>query len=138
MTSRPQLTNRYMAVIFRQRISRRLAEGMAVGFALESLTAAIAERLQMAVRLRWLELPAAAGALRAQLFAAGVVQQERTTKDGHIRLQVQLPAAEFEQLARRPGIRLLAEKRKAVKAACAPKAAYLESGAVPRGAALVP
>lgn len=40
MTSRPQLTNRYMAVIFRQRISRRLAEGMAVGFALESLTAA--------------------------------------------------------------------------------------------------
>jgi enoyl-CoA hydratase/carnithine racemase len=40
MTSRPQLTNRYMAVIFRQRISRRLAEGMALGFALESLTAA--------------------------------------------------------------------------------------------------
>lgn len=40
MTSRPQLTNRYMALIFRQRISRRLTEGMAVGMALESLTAA--------------------------------------------------------------------------------------------------
>jgi enoyl-CoA hydratase/carnithine racemase len=40
MTARPQLTNRYMAVIFRQRISRRLAEGMALGMALESLTAA--------------------------------------------------------------------------------------------------
>lgn len=40
MTQRPQLTNRYMAVIFRQRISRRLAEGMSLGFALESLTAA--------------------------------------------------------------------------------------------------
>jgi enoyl-CoA hydratase/carnithine racemase len=40
MTVRPQLTNRYMAVIFRQRISRRLAEGMALGFALESLTGA--------------------------------------------------------------------------------------------------
>jgi enoyl-CoA hydratase/carnithine racemase len=40
MTARPQLTNRYMALIFRQRISRRLAEGMAVGMALESLTAA--------------------------------------------------------------------------------------------------
>jgi enoyl-CoA hydratase/carnithine racemase len=40
MTQRPQLTNRYMALIFRQRISRRLAEGMAVGMALESLTAA--------------------------------------------------------------------------------------------------
>jgi enoyl-CoA hydratase/carnithine racemase len=40
MTQRPQLTNRYMAVLFRQRISRRLAEGMALGMALESLTAA--------------------------------------------------------------------------------------------------
>jgi enoyl-CoA hydratase/carnithine racemase len=40
MTARPQLTNRYMAVVFRQRISRRLAEGTALGMALESLTAA--------------------------------------------------------------------------------------------------
>ncbi len=40
MTARPQLTNRYIALIFRQRISRRLAEGMALGLALESLTAA--------------------------------------------------------------------------------------------------
>lgn len=40
MTQRPQLTNRYMAALFRQRISRRLAEGMALGLALESLTAA--------------------------------------------------------------------------------------------------
>ena len=39
MTGRPQLTNRYLALIFRQRISRRLTEGMAVGMALESLTA---------------------------------------------------------------------------------------------------
>ena len=40
MTLRPQLTNRYIALIFRQRISRRLTEGMALGMALESLTAA--------------------------------------------------------------------------------------------------
>src|ERR1700758_3983394 len=40
MTMRPQLTTRYMALIFRQRISRRLAEGMGLGMALESLTAA--------------------------------------------------------------------------------------------------
>lgn len=40
MTRRPQLTNRYIALIFRQRISRRLTEGMALGMALESLTAA--------------------------------------------------------------------------------------------------
>jgi enoyl-CoA hydratase/carnithine racemase len=40
MTRRPHLTNKYIAVIFRQRISRRLAEGMLTGMALESLTAA--------------------------------------------------------------------------------------------------
>ena len=40
ITQRPQLTNRYMAALFRQRIGRRLAEGMALGMALESLTAA--------------------------------------------------------------------------------------------------
>jgi enoyl-CoA hydratase/carnithine racemase len=40
MTARPQLTNRYIALIFRQRISRRLSEGMALGMALECLTAA--------------------------------------------------------------------------------------------------
>jgi hypothetical protein len=40
MTARPQLTNHYIALIFRQRISRKLTEGMAVGMALESLTAA--------------------------------------------------------------------------------------------------
>jgi enoyl-CoA hydratase/carnithine racemase len=40
MVARPQLTNRYIAVIFRQRISRRLTEWMALGMALEMLTAA--------------------------------------------------------------------------------------------------
>jgi enoyl-CoA hydratase/carnithine racemase len=40
MTQRPHLTNKYIAVVFRQRISRRLAEGMLTGMALESLTAA--------------------------------------------------------------------------------------------------
>jgi enoyl-CoA hydratase/carnithine racemase len=40
MTATPQLTNRYVAMIFRQRISRRLNEGMLLGMALESLSAA--------------------------------------------------------------------------------------------------
>ena len=40
MTRRPRLTNKYTAVVFRQRISRRLAEGTLAGMALESLTAA--------------------------------------------------------------------------------------------------
>jgi enoyl-CoA hydratase/carnithine racemase len=44
----PQLTNRYMAVIFRQRISRRLAEGTSLGMALEALSAANLAYLQPA------------------------------------------------------------------------------------------
>ena len=40
MAQRPHLTNKYIAVVFRQRISRRLAEGTLAGMALEGLTAA--------------------------------------------------------------------------------------------------
>jgi hypothetical protein len=39
MIQRPHLTNKYAAVVFRQRISRRLAEGALTGMALGSLTA---------------------------------------------------------------------------------------------------
>ncbi len=46
MTQRPHLTNKYIAVVFRQRISRRLAEGMLAGMALESVTAANLAYLQ--------------------------------------------------------------------------------------------
>ena len=40
LVARPHLTNKYTAVIFRQRISRRLAEGTLAGMALENVTAA--------------------------------------------------------------------------------------------------
>ncbi len=40
LAARPQLLTRYLAVTLRQRISRRLAEGLQVGMALEGLTAA--------------------------------------------------------------------------------------------------
>src|SRR5246127_4798443 len=40
ITQHPHLTNKYMAVVFRQRISRRLAERTLAGMALEGLTAA--------------------------------------------------------------------------------------------------
>jgi enoyl-CoA hydratase/carnithine racemase len=40
MAARPQLLNRYLAVALRQRLSQRMAEGTALGMALESLTAA--------------------------------------------------------------------------------------------------
>ena len=38
MTRRPHLANEYTAVVFRHRISRRLAEGTLAGMALEGLT----------------------------------------------------------------------------------------------------
>jgi enoyl-CoA hydratase/carnithine racemase len=40
LAARPQLLNRYIAVTIRQRLSRRLADGAALGLALEALTAA--------------------------------------------------------------------------------------------------
>jgi hypothetical protein len=40
LAAKPQLLTRYAAVTLRQRISRRMAEGTALGMALESLTAA--------------------------------------------------------------------------------------------------
>ena len=46
MTHRPHLTNKYMAVVVRQRISRRLSDGMLAGMALESVTAANLAYLQ--------------------------------------------------------------------------------------------
>jgi len=40
LASRPRLLNRYIAITIRQRLSRRMAEGTALGMALENLTAA--------------------------------------------------------------------------------------------------
>jgi hypothetical protein len=40
LAGRPQLLTRYMAVTLRQRLSRRMHEGVALGMALEGLTAA--------------------------------------------------------------------------------------------------
>jgi enoyl-CoA hydratase/carnithine racemase len=46
MAAKPQLTNRYLAVALRQRLSQRMAEGAALGLALESLSAANLAYLQ--------------------------------------------------------------------------------------------
>jgi enoyl-CoA hydratase/carnithine racemase len=40
LAARPQLLTRYIAMTVRQRLSRRLAEGVLLGLALEGLTAA--------------------------------------------------------------------------------------------------
>ena len=39
----------------------------------------------------WLHLPPGAGALRARLYAAGVVREERSLEDGALELLVELP-----------------------------------------------
>ena len=48
----------------------------------------------------WLHLPPSAGALRARLYAAGVVREERSLDDGAPELLVELPAAELDSLGR--------------------------------------
>mgnify|MGYP001253966486 CR=1 FL=1 len=65
---------------------------------------AIAERLGLRGHRGWLRLPAAAGALRARLFAGGAVREERTDDDGAMRLLIELPAAAMAAMARNPGV----------------------------------
>jgi GTP-binding protein HflX len=89
--------------------ANRIWVSAASGAGLDWLREAIAERLELHVRHRWLRLPPSAGALRARLYAAGVVREERSRKDGALDLQVQLPAAELEAWAQQPGVQLLPE-----------------------------
>lgn len=91
---------------------------------LEALRSAIAERLARFARAARVRLPAAAGALRAKLFAAGAVRAESTTADGHIELEVCLPDTELLDLARTPGIEVLTVD--STDATCAPPEGYLQ------------
>ncbi len=81
-------------------ISAACSQGM------ELLQQAIAERLELHVQRRWLNLPAAAGAQRARLFAAGVVREEQSLPEGGIRLLVDLPQVELQRFAAQPGVSL--------------------------------
>jgi len=104
---------------------------------IELLRQAIAERLQLQVQRCWLTLPAGAGATRARLFAAGVVRQELPTDDGAIRLLVELPQTELDQLLRCPGASLRAAGNGSpASPACAVGAAYLEFSAPSHNAAV--
>ena len=93
---------------------------------IDLLAAAIAERLDLCAQRAWLQLVPGAGALRARLFAAGAVREERTGEDGTMQLLVELPAKPLDELARTPGVRLMAG---AADAACALAVPYLESTA---------
>jgi GTP-binding protein HflX len=103
------------------------AAGQAPAAGIELLREAIVERLDLKVRRLWLRLPASAGALRARLYAAGVVRDERTMEDGELELLVDVPAAEADLLAAQPGVRVLETIPPAMVATCVDDEPYLES-----------
>jgi GTPase len=94
------------------------------GQGLDLLAQAIAERLRLQAQRGWVRLPAAAGALRAQLLAGGAVREERTEEDGAMRLLIELPPAQMSALARNPAVTLAMLPARSPCAAAMP---YLES-----------
>jgi GTP-binding protein HflX len=78
----------------------------AQGLGLDLLGRAVAERLSRTVRRVRVQLPLAAGAARARLYAAGVVQGERSF-DEVCELTLDLPDTELSALLRVPGAKLV-------------------------------
>jgi GTP-binding protein HflX len=110
-------------------ISAQLRLGM------DLIAAAVAERLARFARRARVLMPAAAGALRSRLYAAKAVRGERTTEEGALELEVELPDVELLSLARTPGVQIL--EVRGAPPPCEPESAYLQSTAVssaPRGA----
>ncbi len=99
----------------------------ATGLGLEQLRDTISERLALQVQRLWLHLPPEGGALRARLYAAGVVRDERALDDGALELLVDLPAPELMFWAAQPGVRLLEAQPLPGGAPCAIPEPYLES-----------
>jgi GTP-binding protein HflX len=105
-------------------ISAATAQSGAAG--IELLREALVERLDLKVSRMWLHLPPSAGAMRARLYAAGVVRDERTLENGQLELLVDMPAVEAAAWAARPGVRVVPT--------CADTEPYLESLATPPAA----
>ena len=94
---------------------------------LEGLLGAVALRLSRHARLRGLRVPAReAGALRARLYAAGVVRSETVLPDGGLEWLVQLPDHEALELAGRSGVELFDAQQP-----CATGERYLQSTSPP-------
>ena len=94
---------------------------------LEGLLGAVALRLSRHARLRGLRVPAReAGALRARLYAAGVVRSETVLPDGGLEWLVQLPDHEALELAGRSGVELFDAQQ-----TCATGERYLQSTSPP-------
>jgi GTPase len=101
---------------------------------LDLLRDAIAERLQLRVQRLWMHLPAASGAWRARLYAAGVVRDERSLEDGAVELLVDLPAAELSTWASLPGVQLLEPQPLPSAVGCGSFGPSLDSARVPAAA----
>jgi len=93
---------------------------------LSLLLQALAERLLRFARPVRLRIdPAQAGALRARLFASGVVREERTAPDGTLELVATLPEAQQHELARTAGVEVTEMPPSAQT--CVPGDGYLQS-----------
>ncbi len=101
------------------------------GLGLELLATALLERLARGSQRARVRLPVTAGALRARLYAAGTVVEERTDEDGSHDLVVDLPDRELLELAASPGVEIL-ETQGAYAGPrpiepCVPQQPYLQS-----------
>jgi GTP-binding protein HflX len=85
-------------------VARQVWISAARGLGLELLVQAIGERLRVVAHRHWLSLPPQAGALRARLFAAGVVRAELPGEAGEMLLQVEVPQSEHAALLGTPGV----------------------------------
>ena len=101
----------------------------AAGVGIDLLREAVAERLELHVQRLWMHLPADSGALRAKLYAEGVVRDERTLEDGALEMLVELPASALGAWALVPGVQLLEAQPQPPPPACAAEKPYLESSA---------
>jgi GTP-binding protein HflX len=113
----PRIERNDQGVITQVWISAAHSKGLGLLFP------AMAERLQLQALRRWIQVPAPAGAVRAQLHAARAVRDERAMDDGSIWLLVDMPDSELAPLQRRAGVLI---------SACAPDKGYLESTASKR------
>ena len=70
------------------------------GDGIEALVEAVAARLQGSRACGWLRVPPSGGRLRARLFEASAVREERITDDGGFLLHLDMDAADFGRIAR--------------------------------------
>ena len=92
---------------------------------IELLAEAITERISRTVFVSRVRIPPGAGQLRSQLYARGVVKEERFLDDGQIELVVELPNVDLVELARSPGVIIV--ESAGDQAPCTAGAGYIQS-----------